>query len=218
MKKDFDYLYSIRKYILAVTGLFIISIIFGFLESAANPTASEGFLDEFQKLADRIRVIEPPLLQTTVLFLIIFLNNAIKSLAVIVLGTGFCILPLFFVAYNGQALGMVVDFFSREKGVLFVLAALLPHGIIEIPVILESAGIGVRLGYLTYLSLRGGGAKFDQGLLHVVRFYQEKFKKDIMPELKQGVGFYKRRLLPLLFLTALVESNVTPLIVNLLYK
>jgi stage II sporulation protein M len=218
MKKDFDYLYSSRKYILAVTGLFIVSIIFGFLESAANPTASEGLLDAFEKLAERIRVIEPPLLQTMVLFLIIFLNNAIKSLAVIVLGLGFCILPLFFVAYNGQALGMVVDLFSREKGVLFVLAALLPHGIIEIPVILVSAGIGVRLGYLTYLSLRGGGANFDQGLVHVVGFYHKKFKMDMMPELKQGVDFYMRRLLPLLFLAAIVESNVTPLIVSLLYK
>jgi len=146
------------------------------------------------------------------------LNNAIKSLAVIVLGAVFCIFPLFFVAYNGQALGMVADLFSREKGILFVLAALLPHGIIEIPVILVSAGIGVRLGYLAYLSLRRGGANFNQGLLHVVRFYQEKFKKDIMPEMKQGVGFYMRRLLPLLFLAAIIESNVTPLIVNLLYK
>lgn len=214
MKKDSDYLYSIRKYVLAVTGLFIISIIFGFLESTANPTASGDLLKAFEKLADMIRVIEPPLLQMTVLFLIIFLNNAIKSLAIIVFGAGFCIIPLFFIAYNGQTLGIIAESFSREKGILFVFAALLPHGIIEIPVIMVSAGIGVRIGYLTYLSLRGGGVNFDQGLLYVVKFYKEKFIMDILPELKQGVGFYFRWLLPMLFLAAMVESIITPLIIN----
>ncbi len=218
MNKDIDYLYSINKYILAVTGLFILSLIFGFLESAADPAASGSFLESFKNLTDRIKDIEPPLLQLTVLFLIIFLNNAMKCLAIIILGAGFGIIPLIFVVYNGQAIGMVAYLFSKEKGVLFVLAALLPHGIIELPVILISAGIGVRIGYRAYISVSGAGAEFGQDLQSVVRFYLSKIKRDITPEIKQGAGFYMRWLLPLLFLAAIVESGVTPLIINLFFK
>ncbi len=218
MNKDLEYLFSIRKYILAVTGLFILSLILGYLESAAHPETSGGFLEAFKDLAEKIKTLEPPLLQAVVLFLIIFLNNALKSLAIIILGAGFGIIPLFFVAYNGQAIGMVVYLFSEEKGLPFVLAALLPHGIIEIPVILISAGIGVRIGYSVYLSLKEGGADFNNGLLHVFIYQLRKIKMDLMPEVRQGVGFYLRWLLPLLFLAAMVESSITPLIINLISK
>lgn len=217
MNKDIDYLFSIKNYILIVTGLFIISLILGFLESAANPETSGDFIEAFKDLAERIKAIEPPLLQLIVLFLIIFLNNALKSLAVIILGAGFGIIPLFFVAINGQAIGTVVYIFTEEKGVPYVLAALLPHGIIEIPVILISAGIGVKIGYRAYLSLKEGGADFEQGLPFAIWFYLKKIKMDLTPELKQGTGFYLRWLLPMLFLAAMVESSVTPLIINLLF-
>lgn len=218
MNKDADYLFSIRNYVLAVTGLFILSIILGYLESAAHPETSGGFLEAFKDLAERIKTIESPLLQLVVLFLIIFLNNALKSLAIIILGAGFGIIPLFFVAYNGQAIGMVVYIFSKEKGLPYVLAALLPHGIIEIPVILISAGIGLRIGYSVFLSLKEGGEDFNKGPLFVFRYRLRKLKMDLMPELRQGVGFYIKRLLPLLFLAAMVESLVTPLVINLLPK
>ncbi len=214
MNKDIEYLLSIKKYILAVTGLFIFSLIFGYLESAANPATSGDVIDAFKSLAEKIKAIEPPALQITVLFLVIFLNNAIKSLGIIIFGAVFGILPLFFIAFNGQAIGMVVYLFTREKGVSYVLAALLPHGIIEIPVILISAGIGVKIGYRVYLSLKEGGADFKKGVSFAVWFYLKKIKMDLTPELKQGVGFYLRWLLPSLLLAAIVESTVTPLILS----
>jgi stage II sporulation protein M len=215
MHKDIDYLFSIKNYILLVTGLFILSLILGYLESAAHPETSGDFIQAFKDLGERIRAIEPPLLQILVLFLVIFLNNALKSLGIIIFGAVFGIVPLFFIAFNGQAIGTVVYLFAREKGVPYVLAALLPHGIIEIPVILVSAAIGVRIGYRAYISMKEGGADFKKGLSNAIRFYMRKIKMDLAPELKQGTEFYIRWLLPLLLLAAIVESTITPLILSL---
>ncbi len=192
MRKDFEYIYSLRKYVLVVVVIFILSIITGLLESEKNPELSKNLLEPFERLVNWIKTINPPILQTMVLLMIIFLNNALKSLAAIFLGIGFGIFPLFLVAYNGEAVGIVANIFSKEKGILYVLAALLPHGIIEIPAILISAGIGLRLGHMVYLSLRG-------------------MKTDIRSELRQAVKFYIRVIVPLLLVAALIETFVTPL-------
>lgn len=188
MQKDLEYLYSLRKYILAVTGIFILSLIIGLLESLNNPGLSENYLEMLQKSFGWIKTLNPLLIT-----LVIFLNNALKSLLALVLGIGFGIIPLLFVAGNGIILSILADLVSRQQGALFVVAALLPHGIIEIPMILISAGIGLRLGHVMYLSMKGANA-------------------DLKQELKQGVVFYMKRIVPLLFLAAAVETFVTPLI------
>ncbi len=193
MRKDFEYLCSVRKYVLVVVVIFILSIITGLLESEKNPELSKNLLEPFEKLINWIKTINPPILQTMVLLMIIFLNNALKSLAAIFLGVGFGIFPLYLVAINGEAVGIVTNIFSREKGILYVLAALLPHGIIEIPAILISAGMGLRLGHMVYLSLRG-------------------LQTDIRSELRLSIRFYIRVIAPLLFIAAMVETFITPLI------
>ena len=195
MGKDKQYLYSLRRYLAVVIVIFIVSSILGFIESSKNPESSKNFIQMFEKLVAWIKMINPPVLQAIVLLLIIFINNALKGLAAIVLGIGFGIFPLYLVAYNGNALGMVADLFSKEKGALYVLAALLPHGIIEVPMILISAGIGLRLGYVLYLSLKGA-------------------QVDIKQEFKRGIGFYVRWIVPLLFVAAVIETFITPLIAS----
>jgi stage II sporulation protein M len=126
--------------------------------------------------------------------LVIFLNNAVKSLFAIVLGAGFGIIPIIFVGGNGIILGLIANEVSKQQGIVFVLAALVPHGIIEIPMILISAGLGLRLGYFMYLSLRGQ-------------------KKDMRSELAGSLRLYMRLIMPLLFVSAMIETFITPVIV-----
>ena len=114
----------------------------------------------------------------------------------LVLGVGLGIIPILFVAGNGIILSMLADTISRQQGTLFVIAALLPHGIIEVPMVLISAGIGLRLGHTMYPSLIG-------------------MKTDIKTELREGIGFYMRVIVPLLFVAAMIETFVTPLIASL---
>lgn len=189
MKKDLEYLKSSRKYILIMTGIFIISVIAGLLASLKDLGLSENYLDMLKESFGWIKDLHP-----VWIMLVIFLNNAVKSLFAIVLGAGFGIIPVIFVGGNGILLGLVANQVSHEQGLLFVLAAILPHGILEIPLVLISSGLGLRLGYLMYSSIMGK-------------------ETDMRSELMQSLRIYMRIIMPLLFVSAVVETFVTPMVV-----
>ncbi|MFZ2410314.1 MAG: stage II sporulation protein M [Candidatus Methanoperedens sp.] len=189
MQKDLEYLYSLRKYLLLLTGIFFFFVIIGFAVSLKNPEKSAYLIESFKETFGWITKLDP-----FDRMLAIFKNNALNSLLALVSGIGFGLVPLTLIAVNGLFLGMVVEVFSIEKGILFVFAAILPHGIIELPMVFISAGIGLRLGYEMYRFLNGeGGTNLKQ-------------------EFKQGLWFYLVRILPLLFVAAVIESYVTPVI------
>ncbi|MCZ7392823.1 MAG: stage II sporulation protein M [Candidatus Methanoperedens sp.] len=188
MQKDLEYLYSLKKYLWIVVVIFILSLIIGVLVSVKNPELSKNYLNMFRDSFGWIKTLNP-----IEIVLLIFLNNAFKSFLALVLGVGLGVIPLLFVAGNGIIVGMLAHTISRQQGTLFVIAALLPHGIIEVPMILISASVGLRLGHKMYPSLTG-------------------LKTDIKKELIEGIGFYIRVVLPLLFVAAVIETFVTPLI------
>ncbi len=176
---------------LVVTVVFILSLIIGLIVSVRNPGLSENYLETFKQSLGWIKTLNP-----LIIMFVIFLNNAIKSLIALILGIGLGIIPILFVAGNGIIIGMLAEIVSRQRGTFFVIASTLPHGIIEVPMILISTGIGLRLGYNMYLSLIGK-------------------KVDMKQELTQGIGFYIRVIAPLLFVAAAIETFVTPLIASL---
>ncbi len=187
--KDLEYLKSSRKYILIMTGIFVISVIAGLVASLKDLGLSENYLDMLKESFGWIKDLHP-----IGIMLVIFLNNALKSLLSIVLGAGLGIIPVIFIGGNGLLLGIVANQVSSEKGVLFVLAAILPHGIMEIPMVLISSGLGLRLGYLMYSSIMGK-------------------ETDMRFELTQSLRIYMRIIVPLLFVSAVVETFVTPMVV-----
>jgi len=186
--KEIEYLYSLKKYILTMLIVFIFSMIIGLVVSAKNPGLSETYLGNFEDSFSWIKTLNPLLIM-----FIIFLNNAIKSLLALILGIGFGIVPILFVAGNGVILSILADVVAKQYSVLFVVAATLPHGIIEVPMVLISSGIGLRLGHVMYLSLKG-------------------VQNDVRSELKSGIRFFMRVIVPLLFVASIVETFVTPLI------
>jgi len=189
INKDLEYVKSSRKYIFIMTGIFIISVIAGLVASLKDLGLSENYLEMLRNSFGWIKDLHP-----VGIMLVIFLNNAFKSLLAIVLGVGFGIIPVIFIAGNGVLLGLVANQVSIEKGTFFVLAAILPHGILEIPMVLISSGLGLRLGYLMYCSIKGK-------------------KTDIRYELMQSLRIYMRIVVPLLFVSAFVETFVTPIVV-----
>ncbi|GFO97121.1 hypothetical protein ig2599ANME_1321 [groundwater metagenome] len=191
MQNDLDYIYSSRKYFFASAGIFIFSFVAGVLISAKNPEASENLLGLLKEAYGGIASLEP-----FGRMLEIFKNNVRNSFIALLMGLGFGIVPFAFAAINGAVLGILVEFFFKKHGAFFVLAAILPHGIIELPMVLMSVGIGFRLGHIAYLSMR-----------------HQKTMHELLHELKQGVIFYIKIIAPLLLLAALVESYVTPLFI-----
>jgi stage II sporulation protein M len=184
-----NYFRSIQPQLVVVVLLFVLSTVAGYVYSSMNPESAEQLMEEAGGLVDIIKDMSP-----IGIMLFIFFNNAVKSLFAILLGAGFGLLPILFVTFNGYMIGVVSYVVSREYGFAYVLSAILPHGIIELPMILISAAIGFRIGYETYCSVIGREANIRQ-------------------EFMRGVKFYFRWIMPLLFFAAVIETFITPLVI-----
>jgi stage II sporulation protein M len=125
----------------------------------------------------------------------IFLNNAFVSLLFLVLGLALGVLPVLFIAFNGYVVGVIAYLAAQEKGLLFILLALLPHGILELPMVFLAASIGLRLGHQVFSALIGRPTQIKR-------------------EFKEGLIFYFRWILPVLFVAAVIETFITPLILS----
>lgn len=196
MQKDLEYFYSSRKYFIAGVAAFTVSFAVGVLISAIFPGASEKLLEMLKDTYGGITTLDP--FQR---MLEIFKNNVNTCFIALLGGLVIGIIPFFIVAVNGTVLGILVELFFRKQGALFVIAAILPHGIIELPMVLISVGIGFRLGHAVFLAIR------NQKTMH-----------ELMHELKLGVFFYIKIVVPLLLVAALIESYVTPLLIYTFIK
>ncbi|WP_129598927.1 stage II sporulation protein M [Methanohalophilus profundi] len=189
---------DLQRYFISLKGLFVLSVavffisaVAGYIYTSMNPASAEVSLQELQSLVDIIKELSP--LQ---IMLFIFLNNALKSLAVILLGVSLGVIPLLFLAYNGYVLGAVAHVAGAEEGLLFVLLAIIPHGLIELAMIFISVAIGVRIGLTTLAKLRGQTVSVKQ-------------------EITAGVAVFLRFVAPLLLVASVIETFVTPLFIAL---
>ncbi|MGB9659402.1 MAG: stage II sporulation protein M [Nitrososphaerales archaeon] len=182
------YLYNLKYYVILATILFFSSIMIGyFVAEYLQVSILEEFGDVFQWTIG---------LDPFVLMLFIFLNNSIKSLFAILLGFFLAIFPLLFVTANGLLIGMIFFDVAKENGLIFILSAILPHGVVEIPVFLLSVAIGLRMGVQTVLKLDGRDIKLKS-------------------ELKNGLRFFILFILPLFLLSAFIEAFITPILISI---
>ena len=179
------YLYKLKYYVIVGLILFIFFTMIGYLVAEHFRVSILGeFKDELQWIKDPF---------TFMLF--IFLNNSIKSLFAILLGFFFAIIPLLFVTINGLLIGIVFFDAMKERGLAYILLAILPHGIIEIPIFLLSVAIGLRMGVQTVLKLDGKDVKLKS-------------------ELKNGLRFSILYILPLFLLSAFIEAFITSIVIS----
>ena len=179
-----------RKFVLtsfvALAVIFLVSAHFGYIAAKHDETLElilRKFFEGFRGFMD----------DPVVFMLVIFANNAIKSLVAMLGGFFFGIFPVLFMAANGYVLGVVLSLREPEWGLTGVLMAILPHGILEIPAVLLACSYGVWLG-----------AKFAESL-----FKGEEFK----PHLSKAIRVYVTLILPTLFVAAAVEVFITPMFV-----
>jgi stage II sporulation protein M len=190
---------DLQRYFISLKSLFVLSIVVffvsalaGYVYTSMNPASADMSLQELQNLVDIIKELSP--LQ---IMLFIFLNNALKSLAVILLGVSIGVIPLLFLAYNGYVLGAVAYVTGAKEGLSFVLLAIIPHGLIELPMIFISVAIGVRIGLTTLARLRGQTVSVKQ-------------------EITAGVAVFIRFVAPLLLVASVIETFVTPMFIALI--
>jgi len=181
---------EIRFYFKALILLFLISGILGFIIGQASPQAAGEavmeFIEEFSFL-DELNSIQ--------IFILIFVNNMLKSLAALVLGIFFGIIPVLFVLINGYTIGIILSVIIAESGVGLVLLGTIPHGIFEIPAVIIAASYGVFLG-----------EKFSKKL---------SGKEPFRPYWQKALCQFKAVVIPLLFIAAFIETFLAGLILKI---
>ncbi|WP_410772640.1 stage II sporulation protein M [Fontibacillus sp. BL9] len=141
--------------------LFTIGILLGAAGSESIARLVEPQLESLRGYSRQLSQSPVPELS---FFKFIFLNNAVKSVAVILLGALLGLFPAIFLLMNGMVLGLVVSLAASQGENLFelIVLGLLPHGIIEIPAILIASAFGLQFGYLVLKGVGELGAR-DRG-------------------------------------------------------
>lgn len=139
-----------RQFIIIATLIFAISIYIGMTNDRFA-----HFLDvQMAAMGDLVQQIDQSNNPTMSMMVFIFLNNAIKSVAVIFLGAFFGVVPIFFLVINGMLIGYIVKLVADGQIAIslfdLIVKTLLPHGILEIPALIIVAAYGLRLGKLLF--------------------------------------------------------------------
>ena len=150
------------------------------------------FPEETQEIIERLKELFASGEEMTdfQIFLFILENNITKLLLVLLLGIFAGIIPLFSSFANGMVLGIFACLVSESLSWKFFLVGILPHGVIEIPVLILATAIGARIGKVALWRLFGG-------------------KIGIKKELAKALKFYIIVLVPLLILAAAIEAFIT---------
>ena len=100
----------------------------------------------------------------------IMFNNIKSAFFAMIFGIFFAIIPFFISLVNGYVLGFVANKTVLIEGWL-VLWRLLPHGIFEIPAIMISVALGLRLGMFLFISKNKGWKEFKKWVVDSLRIF-----------------------------------------------
>jgi stage II sporulation protein M len=172
------------------TSIFFITIVLGTL---IGQNAALEVLRRLGGLVERFARTENLFI---LLFLMIFINNGIKALGIIFLGILLGIPPLLFIGLNGFIVGSVGSALESVMGWRYVMASVVPHGVIEIPMLLLATALGLTVGMESLRWLVGRESR-------------------VKLQLSDCLKVYLRWILPGLAVAAIIEAFVTPLLIGL---
>jgi len=128
----------------------------------------------------------------------IFLNNWLVSIATGLSGLGFAAPSFLTIMFNGFILGILLAPTLSPSLTMF-LAAILPHGIIEIPAFVLSGSAGIRLGYAALKARIHPGLESGEYLAKTLRL----------------TVYVVIGLAPLFLVAGLIEADITPIIMRM---
>ncbi len=137
-RKSFRFLRQSSSYISAAVAIFFIIGIFGFMFPIFFQEDITKFVEQTKDRFEGKSTFDTAKM--------IFLNNLSASFFAMTFGIFFGIFPVIALVTNGYLLGFVARKAIALDGI-FVLWRLFPHGIFELPAVLLSIGIGLRLGF-----------------------------------------------------------------------
>jgi len=171
--------------------LFMTTMCVGWIGSAQNPAVGQDLMKLFEKeVAGQMSSGNPP-----DMCLKLFANNFEACIFLFLGGASFGILTIFIMSLNGIVIGAIMELVSKDHSALFVAAAILPHGVFEIPAFIISGALGVMLAQSLIAEWYGEGDSAHEAARYARIFI-----------------FY---VLPLVAIAASVEAFITPVVIHL---
>jgi stage II sporulation protein M len=171
--------------------IFIISLIAGWIGTMHNPAIGNELLALFEKeIAGQITIDNP-----ANMCMMIFANNLEACILLFLGGATFGILTLIILSLNGIVIGAVTEIISKGHSILFIAAAIIPHGIFEIPAFI----IASTLGFCMAQSL-------------IAEWYGVA---DTAADAQRFARLFLLYVLPLITVAAIVEAFITPAVIQM---
>ncbi|MFQ5997273.1 MAG: stage II sporulation protein M [Dehalococcoidales bacterium] len=180
-----------KRWILVAVGLFAIGMAVGL----AMPTDIADLLVEDLAALEELGNIFSPFKITTALF--IFFKNVSALLVSFIFSPILCLTPILALTANGLVLSFVSSAVVQEESLGLLLAALLPHGIFELPAL-----------------IMGEAAALSFGAMAIVALISKEKRNQLPPNLKQNLR-YLVLAFALLLPAAIIETYITPLFLPL---
>ncbi len=139
-KESWNFIKESKNYIYLGVLVFLISALIGYFAKIPLD-AEQKILEMLKQLIGKFEGLN--VYQTIWLILS---NNVLASFLALFLGLFFGVFPILTSLSNGFLLGYVANRAVAEGGMI-ILWKLFPHGIFELPAVLISIGIGIRLGF-----------------------------------------------------------------------
>ena len=143
--------------------IFFVDFILNFIENVLKQTEGMGFFN---------------------LFVFILLNNISTAFFGMLAGILIGIFPVFNAFLNGYVVGFVINK-TAEVSLGDILIRILPHGVFEIPALIISLGLGLRLGMF---------------------IFSKNKKKDLKYSLENSLRVFLFIVVPLLVIAGIIES------------
>lgn len=172
--------------------VFVVSLGLGIAAVAQDPAIGEEMLQVFQEQVASELADDSPL----VLFVKIFANNLGACILLFLGGASLGALTILILGLNGLLIGSIIELVRQQQGIVFIAAALIPHGIFEIPSFIVAGALGILLGQALAAEWQGEGDAAETAS-HL------------------GKTFVKI-VVPLLAVAAVTEAFITPAILRLI--
>jgi stage II sporulation protein M len=125
----------------------------------------------------------------------LFVNNLEACILLFLGGASFGILTLFIMSLNGIVIGSVTEIVSQGHSAAFIAAALLPHGIFEIPAFIIAGALGFCMAQSLIAEWYGAA--------------------DTAADAGRLARIFLLYVLPLIAVAAVVEAFITPAVIQL---
>ena len=125
----------------------------------------------------------------------LFANNLEACILLLLGGASFGIFTIFIMSLNGIVIGAIMEIVHQDHSAVFVAAAIVPHGIFEIPAFIISGALGIMLAQSLISEWYGSG--------------------DAAADAQRYARIFLLYVIPLVAIAATVEAFITPLVIQL---